>query len=505
MTDSTQSLRTILEQALLAEAAYAVLDSAVGATPTELASLLTQRPTPADPPFMRAAAAIYLATNFQVIQHQSNTPSGYSGTLFRRRVTQQGDPTSGFVLAFRGTEPRSRDAMNDYLADVQIALAGQASGQRYHMVQHWDGLVSGLLGGLDVATLSALQNSRINVTGHSLGGHLATWFASDRAGWLEHAFTFNAAGAAHVSEVSVGVGRVSNLLSDTYPDFAQSAGGLIGFKDRIFIEEDASEYSGPFPNHSIENLVGGIASRYLLSLIDPGVSDEVAISVMDALANVGGDSYERLASLLQVTFDVAPMTGETNGDATIFALITDFESAAGAPGHRDAGQLISLVDRSAGNLVQLASAAGEQGAAVRRALANGVAFAVVGAGTSPDQQPQYALENFSNEYLEDRAAYLGVLWKRNSGDVEFVPTVPHDLVYRDLGGSTETVIGNVPLLNIPASRQVVFGRSDAPNVVSGGNFNDRLFGGGAGDVINGGDRNDLLDGGGGNDILNNNT
>ncbi|MFO1378176.1 MAG: calcium-binding protein [Steroidobacteraceae bacterium] len=369
------------------------------------------------------------------------------------------------------------------------------------MQRHWDGMLANAPGyQVDPQFLPALQAADVNVTGHSLGGHLATWFAIDRRGALGHAFTFNGAGVAYANSIAPTRG-VSNFVSDAYADFIKWAGTQYIGADRIFIESGIGGEWGYLPGHSMENLIFGIASRYLLSLIDPQVSDADVMKIMEAAANVGDRSYEQFAAALRATFGISPTAGESDGDATIFGLIEAFESGSGAPGHRDAGQLISLVNRSAGNLVQLANAAGEQGAAVRRALANGVPFAVVVAGTSPDEQPQYALENFSNEYLQDRATYLRVLWKRNSGDKEFVSTVPHDLVYRDLGSSTETVIGNVPIPNISASRQVVFGRSDAPNNIVGGDFKDRLFGGGSGDLINGGGDNDLLDGGAGNDIL----
>ncbi len=501
MPSSTQSWRTIFEQALLARAAYADL---VGVAFNNNALLINQLSA-----VMSVEAAEYVATNFGVIDHQPNMSSGYSGTLFQRRVVPPGDASGGFVFAIRGTEFFAEPVRDLFLTDIlQIFATGNAVSQRLDMHQHWNGLFN---------IVPGLQAADINVTGHSLGGHLATWFAIDRPQSLGHAFTFNAAGLAHVRRNQVPVSRISNVVSDAYSDLIQSTGQLFGSIDRIFIETGIFGEWAPFPGHDIENLMFGIASRYLLSLIDPQISvdpkvDEArALQIMEATANDGDNTYEEFAKMLRTALGFALEQGvtENNGDATIFGLIQQFESAPGAPGHRDAGELTSLVELSQNQLVQLASAAtGDQAAAVRFAMAHGLPFAVEGAGTAaapnPALDPKYALANFSNEYLEARAAYLDILWKRNSVDLDFDPTLPTDLVYRSLDGAVETVIGNVAIPQPGAGRQIVFGRHDngtTLETLTGGDFDDQLFGGGGNDVLNGGLQNDFLDGGGEDDIL----
>jgi hypothetical protein len=50
--------------------------------------------------------------------------------------------------------------------------------QQIDMLNHWSGLTTGNL--LDPATRLQLNSGKINVTGHSLAGHLTTFFANDR-------------------------------------------------------------------------------------------------------------------------------------------------------------------------------------------------------------------------------------------------------------------------------------------------------------------------------------
>lgn len=101
-----------------------------------------------------------LATDWEVVEHISNTSTGFSGTLFKKSATNE------FVLSFRSTEFVD-DAARDNQATnaLEIKECGWAFGQIDDM-QNW------------YASLQqrGLIDGPLSVTGYSLGGHLATAF-----------------------------------------------------------------------------------------------------------------------------------------------------------------------------------------------------------------------------------------------------------------------------------------------------------------------------------------
>ena len=169
------------------------------------------------------AQATELVANWQVISQQPNTLGGYSGTLFKYIGN---DPNSGFangeyVFSLRGTEPDYIINSIDLAVDLgDIAVDGLAFGQIIDMYNHWTQINTAagqsyqravllpVNGGvvyppssyivdqptgityaivfLDSATSypmsdprsyglgAMLQSGGLTVTGHSLGGHLAS-------------------------------------------------------------------------------------------------------------------------------------------------------------------------------------------------------------------------------------------------------------------------------------------------------------------------------------------
>ncbi|WP_137919079.1 hypothetical protein [Hydrogenophaga sp. 2FB] len=124
-------------------------------------------------------------TGWSVVDHVSNTTTGFSGTLFKSNETGE------FVLSFRSTE-FADDAARDNQATntLEIKEHGWAFGQIADMEAWFQGLKdSGKLPPYAVYT----------VTGYSLGGHLATAFNLLRqqdgtAQQITSTYTFNGAG-----------------------------------------------------------------------------------------------------------------------------------------------------------------------------------------------------------------------------------------------------------------------------------------------------------------------
>jgi Ca2+-binding RTX toxin-like protein len=142
---------------------------------------------------------------WEVIDHVSNTTSGFSATVLKHKVT------GTYTLSFRSTESKNaidggdveRDSFNG--ANGQIGSLGFAWGQLRDMENYYRRLKSGTLatGNADdgEALATALAGGRINITGYSLGSHLAQVFTLLHPDAVAHAYTFNGAG----------IGTIANL------------------------------------------------------------------------------------------------------------------------------------------------------------------------------------------------------------------------------------------------------------------------------------------------------
>lgn len=152
---------------------------------------------------------------YEVVAHRTNSTTGFSGTLFRAKVT---DPARGLVmgeltLSFRSTE-FADDAIRDAKStgDLEIKRLGWAIGQIADMEEWYEQLK--LIGGLD-STHGIPPNSQLNVTGYSLGGHLATAFnllrlEQGESARITNTYTFNGAG---VGGLAPGV-RLTDIVAD---------------------------------------------------------------------------------------------------------------------------------------------------------------------------------------------------------------------------------------------------------------------------------------------------
>ena len=108
---------------------------------------------------------------YHILDHHANDATGFSATLMQERDAQ-GNLTNNFTLSFRSTEYREqvdggdheRDA--EWGADGEITLNGFAFGQLASMETYYQTTVKNLLP----------AGAVLNVTGYSLGGHLATVF-----------------------------------------------------------------------------------------------------------------------------------------------------------------------------------------------------------------------------------------------------------------------------------------------------------------------------------------
>ncbi len=135
-----------------------------------------------------------LTSDWVVVEHLSNTSTGFSGTLFKHKDTGE------LVMSFRSTEFLD-DAARDNQATnaMEIKAFGWAFGQIDDM-QDW------------YASLSerGLIDGPLSVTGYSLGGHLATAFNLLHPGVAQQVVTFNGAG---VGKIKDGQGDLASVMA----------------------------------------------------------------------------------------------------------------------------------------------------------------------------------------------------------------------------------------------------------------------------------------------------
>ncbi len=141
---------------------------------------------------------------YQILDHHANDATGFSATLMFD--TQ----ANSYTLSFRSTESapvaQSGDRERDLFgADAEVGAFGFAFGQLAAMEQYYQSLKAG--GKLPTGAV-------LNVTGFSLGGHLATVFTELHASEVNHTYIFNGAGRGHVPGAVPGLSAEENRIQD---------------------------------------------------------------------------------------------------------------------------------------------------------------------------------------------------------------------------------------------------------------------------------------------------
>jgi hypothetical protein len=167
------------------------------------------------------------ASKWQVVatQDNTNTNTGFSGTLF---VCIADDPALGYkageqVISFRSTE-FADDAVRDNKATNMLEI--QATGWAFGQIDDMKKWVDGLYASGKISPANSLD-----VTGYSLGGHLATAFNLLYPGAVRNTYTFNGAG--------VGVVNPGTSLTQVIAQFDRQRVNADG-KQIVFSDADAN-------------------------------------------------------------------------------------------------------------------------------------------------------------------------------------------------------------------------------------------------------------------------
>jgi hypothetical protein len=301
-------------------------------------------------------------------------------------------------LAIRGAEP---DDAGDINADYILA-----QGFRSQLNPQFIGLQGAVQDWIDDGTLSP----GFSITGHSLGGYLAVGLGTsfDEAGAV---YTFNAPGFGGDSgDIADAIRDVFGLGDTPLVSDVTNIRGTAGISliaglgqqpaPPTFIETESK--ANPFDNHSIVGLADALAVHALYGELDPSLEASGVMDIVKASRRNNEVSLEgALDALREIVLggDTAS-TPEGNREEfydNCFAL-KDSARYTALVGNAD---IDVLTGDSSASLAQSA----RSDAALRYALDHGHVM-VLRADLPVYREESNAPENFSDQYLLDRARYV---------------------------------------------------------------------------------------------------
>jgi pimeloyl-ACP methyl ester carboxylesterase len=568
--------RSYFENAQLALAAYAE-NVAPGMAPDDYRTALIRAG-------MASSQADDFADRYSVVHQQENDLAGFSATLFWDNQQNR------YAFAIRGTEdtPDFIDADPDIFAHgiayrqivslynyIQrlITPVGQEVSQyslrewlvppddrlyvevypgRYLSLE-WGGVVTGLS---PANQPTPFVSAPVDVTGHSLGGHLAIAFARLFPELCGQVHTYNSPGF-EVGEPQVEqffdllAGRpttfpsaedVTNIFANESLEADEPGWNAVaglhtlpgGEPDvQIYIESQTPPTSEPEPpsarNHSQMILTDSLALHDLVAELAPDADAVVLASALNAVSRQTHDSLETaLASLRRLfmgqedPYAKDPQTGnsEEARDAYYVAIqelrdnVLFGQTAASAN-----AVLLSLADYT--DSAQLVASA-RNSLAFRYALKYLEPFVLLNihsvyaqhnGNNQLDLYDPVTGQGMTDQYLANRAGFLAEVLRVRTEDGEF-PNYSQPnaapLYYKDVATGYEIYLGEEEpglvdrLLGHPspaALPQIQFGSDQDDSLIQGGNKEDRLYGGGGDDKLLGGEGTDYLEGNQGDDFL----
>ena len=444
---------------------------------------------------MSAAQAERFASTYTVVDQFTDPLSGLSATVFQQGATK--------YLAIRGSE-----GITDYIADYVI-LNGTPSYLNPQYLELKDKVQEWLDNGVLPSTFT--------VTGHSLGGYLAAGLLADFSANISHAYLYNAPGNNSPTSLilqALGIistpdaSRITNLRADAGISPISELGYDFSSPIPIVIENQfLSGVSDPplSLNHSQRVLTNALAIYDLFTRVDPTVSVETVSAIIKAVSNENANTLESALSALGAIYGKGYTSIETDRD-TFYANLYDLQEAVAGK----TGTVVSLVGQSRDQLAGLAKA----DIAYRYALEELIPFAVTGNSglyASHNADGHLDAEQFTDLYLQDRAAMLTWKMQFDSGGKDADDLLPGDKSYAsdwdtwsiDDDWKFTDVSRNITLTidgNGADMHRIVFG-SDAGDTINGDSKADHLYGRGGDDILCGGDGDDHLEGNDGRDSL----
>lgn len=465
---------------------------------------------------MSVTQAQIFSQKWHVASQFSDQMSGLSATVFEDLVDGKR------YLSIRGTEPTD---IGDIGTDLLIVLTGyeiNLSAQYRQLkakVSEW--LADGTL------------QPGFTVSGHSLGGFLATGLTADFATSLSHAYLYNAPGLngmlgsatapilqAFGITAPVDASKISNIKADAGLSPIAGLGAQVSVPVWIAIENqflsDVSN-SPPARNHAQEILSDTLSVYAAYSALMPALTAESMASIIHAASVQNKTSLESALDVLRkVILGEVQATVEGDRDdfyRNLYALQQDdrYKAFIGKASFRD------LSSTSAGTLTAEAKESFGSFLALKYLLPFTIGGATdVLAQAYPDLYLVWLEDQakrvsgqtdmkYSDQWLRDRATLL--IWKEKyfsaDGQVALRGGDTETYIFENKGLNEPdlslTVVGH-QRLSVVSPGKVVFGSSESETITGSDiRAGDRLYAGDGDDTLIAGGGNDLLEGGGGFD------
>ncbi|MDD4925379.1 MAG: calcium-binding protein [Methylotenera sp.] len=401
------------------------------------------------------------------------------------------------------------------------------------------------------AGLGKVNTSNLaGATGHSLGGHLADAFSR-----LFGAEALTTNGAGYATGLLPGLGLtagynipnlfamlggadkfpaqyINNLFGDKMPEFVtQNGPGLYqaGGHNALFIEQD-SWYENTL-GHGSSQMTDSLAVANLFIKLDASLATQapaqvltILNSLMEKSSNQVAQSLEKLVeSLSEILLGNKPTITTDDRESLYVAIkaITDNPVFTALAGKVTLSATIPSTSEARNDLSAFLSLYYLTPFTLKESVAGVLDSIYMNHGTlaqqwndDKDLTPEQIANgeaNFSDMYLNDRAAMLSWVNKRNKKDdnkTVLDDTAPNAL-FRDKNGgqnaqgtslyTTEIRLGSGGDEN---RQHFIFGANDDADTLTGSSQADHLYGMAGADTLNGDKGNDWLEGGADNDTLN---
>ena len=377
----------------------------------------------------------------------------------------------------------------------------------------------------------AVNGSKLSVTGHSLGGHLATAFTRLFPEEAE-ALTINGAGFAtgeisglsgyadtNITNLFLGLNgapffnnqHIHNLYGEEIISRDDNKLQQQGSHDELFIEDDSSE---TVFGHGKEQMTDSLAVANLFIQLSPSLQSENIFAtlvqtneLMKASSALKDISLEQAATLLGrlLQIDEALLNPQQNNREALYKLIEAIKTDVLFNNIITQGGVeFQLLTDNASTLESNA----KTDDAVMYSLLTLTPFIITGIEADTVYQQfsdQYDLFDetvdeggITDEYLTDRALMFEAMIMANINNSE-TKHDSNDGSFSDIATNTEIRIKENAGLDRIQYSQIIFG-DNSPNYIEGGDKDDRLYGGAGSDVLIGGEGADQLQGGEGYDV-----